>query len=264
MALFQLQLSTRPWGGDQRRADGGGRWWLLLGNSGCIPTHEGRDQRDLGILRRLSQDRGIRTGRHRRNRPRGVGEDYVRSFQNHIRPAASGLLLGGPRPHAVEPAGSGRRHPISFVHFLWQRRAEAGRRGVYRTTRESQGLSAPGRDPGSSIEGFLSSRGLPPGLCRTPSEQPIHRVQRCAESCSSSRAVSGPLHGQVEPEEEVAMFDSDLGANEKSVVRRRAFLVTTTSALAGAILWSLRRPRLVQAEAAKGASQGTSEEVTIV
>jgi peptide-methionine (R)-S-oxide reductase len=58
----------------------------------------------------------------------------------------------------------------------------------------------------------------------------------------------------------VAIFDSDLGANEKSVVRRRTFLVTTASALAGAILWSLRTPRLVQAEAAKGAS----EDVTIV
>ena len=56
------------------------------------------------------------------------------------------------------------------------------------------------------------------------------------------------------------MFDSDLGKNEGLVVRRRAFLVTTASALAGAILWSLRRPRLVQAEASKGAS----EEVTIV
>jgi peptide-methionine (R)-S-oxide reductase len=56
------------------------------------------------------------------------------------------------------------------------------------------------------------------------------------------------------------MFDSDLGANKKSVVQRRAFLVTAASALAGATLCSLRRPRLVQAEAAKG----TSEEVTIV
>ena len=33
------------------------------------------------------------------------------------------------------------------------------------------------RDPGSSIEGFLSSRGLPSGLCGAPSEQPVHRVQ---------------------------------------------------------------------------------------
>ena len=55
------------------------------------------------------------------------------------------------------------------------------------------------------------------------------------------------------------MFDSDLGTGEGSVVRRRAFLVTSASALAGAILWSLRRPGPVQAKAAKGAS----EEVTI-
>jgi peptide-methionine (R)-S-oxide reductase len=56
------------------------------------------------------------------------------------------------------------------------------------------------------------------------------------------------------------MFDSDLGTDEGSVVRRRAFLVTSASALVGAILWSQRRPNLVQAKAAKGAS----EEVTIV
>ncbi len=56
------------------------------------------------------------------------------------------------------------------------------------------------------------------------------------------------------------MFDSDLGTNEGSVVRRRAFLLTSGSALAGAILWSLRRPSPVQAKAAKAAS----EEVTIV
>ena len=56
------------------------------------------------------------------------------------------------------------------------------------------------------------------------------------------------------------MFASDLGRDEGSVVRRRAFLLTSASALAGAILWSLRRPNLVQGKAVKGAS----EEVTIV
>ncbi len=54
------------------------------------------------------------------------------------------------------------------------------------------------------------------------------------------------------------MFDSDLATNEKTLVPRRAFLVTTASALTGAILWSLRRPRLVQA------AKSTSEEVAIV
>ena len=52
----------------QRPADCGSRWWLLLGHSGRIPTHEGRDQRGLGLLRRLGEDRRIRTGQHRRNR----------------------------------------------------------------------------------------------------------------------------------------------------------------------------------------------------
>lgn len=56
------------------------------------------------------------------------------------------------------------------------------------------------------------------------------------------------------------MFDSDLGKDEGSVARRRAFLLASASALAGAVLWSLRRPSPVQAKAEKGAS----EEVTVV
>ena len=56
------------------------------------------------------------------------------------------------------------------------------------------------------------------------------------------------------------MFDSDLGTDEGSVVRRRTFLLTSVSALAGAIVWSLRRPSVVQAKA----ENRTSQEVTIV
>ena len=56
------------------------------------------------------------------------------------------------------------------------------------------------------------------------------------------------------------MFDSDLEKGEGSVVRRRTFLFTSASALAGAILWSLRRPSVVHATAANG----RPEEVTIV
>jgi peptide-methionine (R)-S-oxide reductase len=56
------------------------------------------------------------------------------------------------------------------------------------------------------------------------------------------------------------MFDSDIGKNKGSVGWRRAFLLTSASALAGAILWSLRRSSPVQANATKG----VPEEVTIV
>jgi peptide-methionine (R)-S-oxide reductase len=56
------------------------------------------------------------------------------------------------------------------------------------------------------------------------------------------------------------MFDSDLEAAERSMLPRRTFLLTSASAFAGAILWSLRGPRTVQATAAKG----PSEEVTVV
>jgi peptide-methionine (R)-S-oxide reductase len=57
------------------------------------------------------------------------------------------------------------------------------------------------------------------------------------------------------------MFESEIERNEQSVnLRRRGFLLTSASALAGLALWSLRKPRLVEATASKG----TPEEVRIV
>jgi peptide-methionine (R)-S-oxide reductase len=55
------------------------------------------------------------------------------------------------------------------------------------------------------------------------------------------------------------MFDSDRNA-PSGKVRRRAFLVTSASALAGVALWSLRKPRLVEATA----SPTVAEKVEIV
>jgi peptide-methionine (R)-S-oxide reductase len=53
------------------------------------------------------------------------------------------------------------------------------------------------------------------------------------------------------------MFEKD----DHSVdLKRRAFLVTSASAAAGLVLWSMRKPRLVEATA----TQQTSTEVTIV
>ncbi len=57
------------------------------------------------------------------------------------------------------------------------------------------------------------------------------------------------------------MFDSELDQDASSVnVRRRAFLGISVSAIAGAALWSLRKPRLIEAARPKG----DPEEVTIV
>jgi peptide-methionine (R)-S-oxide reductase len=57
------------------------------------------------------------------------------------------------------------------------------------------------------------------------------------------------------------MFDSELDRNESSVdVRRRAFLGVSVTALAAAAVWSLRKPRLIEAAMPKG----NPGEVTIV
>ncbi len=57
------------------------------------------------------------------------------------------------------------------------------------------------------------------------------------------------------------MFDSELDRDPSSVnLRRRAFLGISISAIAGAALWSLRKPRLIEAATPKG----PAEEVTIV
>ena len=57
------------------------------------------------------------------------------------------------------------------------------------------------------------------------------------------------------------MFDSELDRDHSSAdVRRRAFLGVSFAAIAGAVLWSLRKPRLIEAAALKG----DPGEVTIV
>src|SRR5713226_6171450 len=57
------------------------------------------------------------------------------------------------------------------------------------------------------------------------------------------------------------MFDSELGKDPSSVnVRRRAFLGISVSAIAGIALWSLHKPRLIEAAMPKG----DPGEVTIV
>jgi peptide-methionine (R)-S-oxide reductase len=57
------------------------------------------------------------------------------------------------------------------------------------------------------------------------------------------------------------MFDSDLDKEAKKA-QRRTFLLTSAAALAGAVLWSVRRPTVLAA-AAHG-TQGAPGEVTIV
>src|SRR5258708_9314041 len=57
------------------------------------------------------------------------------------------------------------------------------------------------------------------------------------------------------------MFDSELDKDASSInVRRRAFLGFSVSAIAGAALWSLHKPRLIEAAMPKG----DPGEVTIV
>jgi peptide-methionine (R)-S-oxide reductase len=57
------------------------------------------------------------------------------------------------------------------------------------------------------------------------------------------------------------MFDSDLDRNaESGKLRRRAFLISSASAAAGVLLWSLKKPRILEASAPTGSPQ----EVTVV
>ena len=45
------------------------------------------------------------------------GEDRLRSFADHLRTAASSVLLRRARPHRVKPSGPRHRQPISFFYF---------------------------------------------------------------------------------------------------------------------------------------------------
>jgi peptide-methionine (R)-S-oxide reductase len=60
------------------------------------------------------------------------------------------------------------------------------------------------------------------------------------------------------------MFDSDLDRDESSgKLKRRVFLASAASGLAGMVLWSLRKPQLLAATAKAAAAQ-PSQEVEIV
>jgi len=57
------------------------------------------------------------------------------------------------------------------------------------------------------------------------------------------------------------MFESEMEKNEGSgKLKRRAFLVSSASAMAGLAIWSLRKPRLAEATSSKE----TPQEVTVV
>lgn len=56
------------------------------------------------------------------------------------------------------------------------------------------------------------------------------------------------------------MFESELDQDKPADPRRRIFLGMSVSAVAGALLWSLRKPRLV----AEAENTGTPKDVTIV
>ena len=57
------------------------------------------------------------------------------------------------------------------------------------------------------------------------------------------------------------MFESAMEKNERSgKLKRRAFLVSSASAVAGLAIWSLRKPRLAEATSSKD----TPQEVTVV
>src|SRR5690242_16903065 len=58
-----------------------------------------------------------------------------------------------------------------------------------------------------------------------------------------------------------SMFESDL-EKEPGTIRRRGFLIASVSALGGVMLWSLRRPHVLEVSAS--ASKETPSEVTIV
>ncbi len=71
----------------------------------------------------------------------------------------------------------------------------------------------------------------------------------------------GPRNFWAGRRQELCMFDSDLDG-AKGKFGRRAFLLTSASAVAGTVLWSLRKPGVLAAAAP--AAQGVPGEVTIV
>jgi hypothetical protein len=152
----------------------GGCFW---GVQAVFQHVERRDQRNVGLLRRVPPDRGVRNRQHRTNGPRRIRRDCLRSFADHLRRALARLLFGCARSHPTEPPGTRRRHAISFCNLLQQRRTEAHCGGVRSATRVGESFPTQDRDAGCPAAGFLYGGKLSPELCRAAPQSAVHCFQ---------------------------------------------------------------------------------------
>ncbi len=106
----------------------------VLGHPGRLRARQGRAQNHGRIFRRIGGNRDLPAGGHRNNRARRIGANGLRSFEDHLRPAAAYLLFRGPRSHPAQSPGARRWHVLSLGHLLFQRRAKADRRPTSRSS----------------------------------------------------------------------------------------------------------------------------------
>ena len=117
-------------------ADRGARGRLLLGCAGRLSASQGREERAVRIRRRCEARRpttkpsAAATPGHAE-----VRADRLRPGAGDLRADPAGVLLGGARSHAAQPAGTGFRHAVSIGDLLRERRAEEDRERLHRAAR---------------------------------------------------------------------------------------------------------------------------------
>src|SRR5579863_6216967 len=120
---------------------------------------------------------------------RGIGGSRFRSLADYVRANLEGVLFRGARPHATQPAGARYRDAISFRDFLYVGRPEENQRSVREAIGLGQSIWPAHRHANRSTRGFLSRRGLPPGLHGPASREYVHRDQRLSESGKPAQAL---------------------------------------------------------------------------
>ena len=114
------------------KRNGGRRRRLLLGRAGRVPARQGRRQRRVRLCRRRQGHGEIRDGQHRRDRPRRIGRDHLRSREITLRQASSRSTSRSPtiRPSSTARARMPARSTVGDLPP--DRRSGADRQGLYR------------------------------------------------------------------------------------------------------------------------------------
>src|SRR6266511_215514 len=136
---------------------------MFLGSGGGVPAGRGRVGHGRRLFGRTARESDLRGRLLGKDRPCGDRRGRIRPVARLLR-AASGRLLGEPRPDDVEPPGAGRRRAVQVRHLRPYAGAAGRSNRVEGETGEERQVQTPDRHADPAGLEVLAGRGVPPAL----------------------------------------------------------------------------------------------------